>query len=72
MFLMNIYTMSNHNKTKKCQPVARDTPDLIQTECVPDNGLARQKNKQNEKIKNRKRNYSRNVTLVEEKQHNKK
>ena len=28
-------------KTKKCQPAARDTPDLIQTECVPDSGLAR-------------------------------
>ena len=31
-------------KEKKCQPAARDTPDLIQTECVPDRGLARSKN----------------------------
>ena len=43
-------------KTKKCQPAASDThiPDLIQTECVADSGLARQnkKNKLNEKNKN--------------------
>ena len=29
-------------KTKKCQPAAGDTPDLIQTECVTDSGLAHQ------------------------------
>ena len=28
-------------KTKKCQPVAGDMPDLIQTEHVPSKGLAR-------------------------------
>ena len=28
-------------KTKKCQPADSDTPDLIQTECVTDSGLAR-------------------------------
>ena len=28
-------------KTKKCQPAAGDTPDLIKTECVPNSGLAR-------------------------------
>ena len=27
-------------KTKQCQPAASDTPDLIQTECVTDSGLA--------------------------------
>ena len=27
-------------KTKKCQPAASDTPDLIQTECVTDSGLS--------------------------------
>ena len=32
-------------KQQKCQPAARDTPDLIKTECVPDRGLARQKRK---------------------------
>ena len=32
-----------NKKTKKCQPAAGDTPDLIQTECVTDSGLARQK-----------------------------
>ena len=32
-------------KTKKCQPAARDTPDLIQTECVPGRGLTRHKTK---------------------------
>ena len=36
------YTISN-TKTKKCQPVAGDMPDLIQTEHVPSKGLARQK-----------------------------
>ena len=30
-------------KTKKCQPAARGAPDLIQTECTPDRGLARHK-----------------------------
>ena len=41
-------------KTKKCQPVAGDMPDLIQTEHVPSKGLARpqNKNKLNEKNKN--------------------
>ena len=41
-------------KTKKCQPAARDMPDLIQTEHVPSKGLARPKNKNklNEKNKN--------------------
>ena len=32
-------------KTKKCQPAASHTPDLIQTECVADSWLARPKNK---------------------------
>ena len=49
-----------YKKTKKCQPAAWDTPDLIQTECVPDSRLARQK-----------QNYSTNVTLAgSHKQHN--
>ena len=30
-----------YKKTKKCQPSAGNTPDLIQTECVADRGLAR-------------------------------
>ena len=38
-------------KTKKCQPVASDTPDLIQTECVADNGLARQNTKKSTECK---------------------
>ena len=37
-------------KTKKCQPTVGDTPDLIQTECVPDSGLAHQKSKLKSKI----------------------
>ena len=45
----------NSIKTKKCQPVARDRPDLIQTESVPDKGLARQPKKINrtKKLKNK-------------------
>ena len=50
------FKMSNKKKQKKCQPAASDThiPDLIQTECVADSGLARhnKKNKQNVKNKN--------------------
>ena len=41
-------TRSNYNttnKTKKCQPAASHTPDLIQTECVADSWLARQNKK---------------------------
>ena len=41
-------------KTKKCQSAARDTPDLIQTECVPDSGLARQIKKNKQNVKERK------------------
>ena len=54
------------NKTKKCQPVAGDMPDLIQTEHVPSKGLARpkNKNKQNEKKKKQKLNDFTNVTLL--------
>ena len=49
-------------KTKKCQPDARDRPDLIQTKPVPSIGLARQhKNKLNEKIKNKKTNHRSHV-----------
>ena len=43
--------MKNDKNTKKCQPAARDAPDLIQTECIPDRGLARP-NKKNNKKKN--------------------
>ena len=35
----------NIQKIQKCQPAASDTPDLIQTECVADSGLARQNTK---------------------------
>ena len=38
-------------KTKKCQPAASDTPDLIKTERVTDSGLARP-NKKINKMKN--------------------
>ena len=56
-------------KTKKCQPAARDTLDLIQTSCVPDRGLARNtnKNKPNEKMINKSTRNSQDVTLVENK-----
>ena len=52
-------------KTKKCQPFARDRPDLIQTVFVPDKGLARPHKKINrtKKIKSNERDYA-NVTLV--------
>ena len=36
-------------KVKKCQPAARDAPDLIQTECIPDRGLARPQKKSTER-----------------------
>ena len=65
--LSNNEVLSNPSKkTKKCQPAARDTQDLIQTWCVPDRGLARNKykNKQNVKKKTNKRNYFANVTLA--------
>ena len=39
------------NKTKKCQPAARDTPDLIQTECVPDSWLTRPNKKKYNRTK---------------------
>ena len=42
-----LHTIKN---TKKCQPAARDTPDLIQTVCVPDRGLARLKKLTERKI----------------------
>ena len=45
-----------HIKTKKCQPAASDTPDIIQTECVTDSSLAHP----NKKIK--KRNIQTNYT----------
>ena len=38
-------------KTKKCQPAARDTTDLIQTDGVPDSGLSRPKIKKTQKQK---------------------
>ena len=34
------YPVNGKIKTKKCQPAAGDTPDLIQTECVTDSRLA--------------------------------
>ena len=40
-------------KTKKCQPAARDTPNLIKIEGVPDRGLARPPKKLTER-KNKK------------------
>ena len=39
--IMNFQPTGSNIKYKKCQPAARDTPDLIQTECVSDSGLAR-------------------------------
>ena len=41
---VKIFFKSNQTniKTKKCQPAARDRPDLIQTAPVPDSWLARQ------------------------------
>ena len=54
-------------KTKKCQSAARDTPDLIQTECVPDSGLARQiqkKSTERKKYKSKKKLHSIDVTLA--------
>ena len=56
-----------NKKTKKCQPAARDTMDLIQTTCVPDSWLARlnKKNKQNVKKKTENKENSSNVTLAE-------
>ena len=58
-------------KTKKCQPAASDTPDLIQTECVADRGLARQKNKNKQNIKNKNKNHRNlnNVTLPKNYRH---
>ena len=52
-------------KTKKCQPVIGDSPDLIQTAPVPNDGLSRPKKKK-KKMKNTKIKYLSNVTLVEE------
>ena len=49
-----VYNLSNENcyiKTKKCQPAARDTTDLIQTVGVPDRGLARPQIKISERKK---------------------
>ena len=45
-------------KTKKCQPSAGDTPNLIKIECVPDRGLARpiKKLTERKKYKNTKLN----------------
>ena len=60
-----------NKKRKKCQPAARDTPDLIQTECVPDSGLTRQKNKLNEKIKIQNVKYLPNVTFARKHKHTK-
>ena len=50
-------------KTKKCQPAARDTTDLIQTDGVPDSGLSRPKIK----ISERKKLKYKNVKKVENK-----
>ena len=54
------------NKTKKCQPFARDRPDLIQTVSVPDKGLARPHKKihRTKKLKSKKKDYK-HVPLVE-------
>ena len=41
--VMKLSNVKHYNKTKKCQPAARDTTDLIQTAGVPDRGLARPK-----------------------------
>ena len=38
-----------YKKTKKCQPAARDTPNLIKIEGVPDSGLARTLKKSTER-----------------------
>ena len=44
-------------KTKKCQPAASDTSDLIKTECVTDSGLACQKKStEHKKYKKEKKN----------------
>ena len=45
--------------TKKCQPAARDAPDLIQTECIPDRGLARPNKKINKKKNSNKMKFAR-------------
>ena len=55
--------MKNKIKTKKCQPAARDAPDLIQTECIPDRGLARHTKKNKQNVKNKKKKEYRKVTL---------
>ena len=43
------YRKNGKIKVKKCQPAARDAPDLIQTECIPDRGLARPQKKSTER-----------------------
>ena len=54
-----------NTKTKKCQPVAGDMPDLIQTEHVPSKGLARpKKNIKHENNKMKICMESTDVTLV--------
>ena len=63
---MNTSGWHNKNKikTKKCQPAARDIPDLIQTECVPDSWLACPKNKNKLNRKKRKKRDCTNVTIA--------
>ena len=54
--IISMCYLSITTKTKKCQPAARGAPDLIQTECTPDRGLAR--HKQINRTKNKKQNKS--------------
>ena len=53
---LSSHKLSSYIKTKKCQPAAGDTPDLIKTECVPDSGLARPNKKISER-KNKRKSY---------------
>ena len=64
--LSKVKTSLKKLKTKKCQSTARAAPDLIQTECSPDSGLARPNIKINgtKKSKSKIKTNSTNVTLV--------
>ena len=57
---INCCQINYFTKTKKCQPAASDTPDLIQTECVADSGLARYK-----KISERKNKIKKEINRME-------
>ena len=52
-------------KNKKCQPAASDThiPDLIQTECVADSRLARQKKSTERKKRKNKKNEKKSLRI---------